>query len=287
MKSTYYEFSLKKLSLPGAIELTYIDEGEGNNVLFFIHGLGSYLSVWRKNISVLRNKYRCIAIDLPGYGLSPKMPGKVSMLRYASVIINSILVLNLKQPILVGHSMGGHIALVVAIHYAHLIKKLVLASPAGLEPFSNSSKTLILNTLKPDVIQKLSNYQIKQNVNFAFYKFLPEAEFMIQERIAKKSLPNFQQYCSTVSESTAAMLEYPVFDQLSNILQPTLIVFGEEDALIPNKLLKPASSTREIAKKGASRIPNSKLILLKECGHFLPFEKSDAFNKAVDRFAIS
>ncbi|MBZ0243550.1 MAG: alpha/beta hydrolase, partial [Bacteroidales bacterium] len=63
-----YPFELHKVQLSNEVNLAYVDEGTGKETIIFIHGLGSYLPAWKKNIEVLRNDYRCIAIDLPGYG---------------------------------------------------------------------------------------------------------------------------------------------------------------------------------------------------------------------------
>ncbi|HEY0091138.1 MAG TPA: alpha/beta fold hydrolase, partial [Flavobacterium sp.] len=68
----HYEFEIKKVLVEG-IEIAYIDEGnEENEVVIFIHGMGGAVPVWRKNIAVLKEDYRCIAVDLPGHGHSGK-----------------------------------------------------------------------------------------------------------------------------------------------------------------------------------------------------------------------
>ena len=67
-----YPFPTHKLQLAEDLELAYFDEGKGNEVILFIHGLGSYAPAWKKNIESLSKDYRCLAIDLPGYGKSSK-----------------------------------------------------------------------------------------------------------------------------------------------------------------------------------------------------------------------
>jgi pimeloyl-ACP methyl ester carboxylesterase len=70
---------------------------------------------------------------------------------------------------------------------------------------------------------------------------------------------------------------------LEQISQPTLIFFGENDNLIPNRYLNPGR-TVDIAKFGASKIKNSKLVMVPKCGHFMMFEKYETFNREVSEF---
>ena len=53
-------------------EICYVDQGDGEQVLLFLHGMGSSLKAWSKNIPYLSSSFRCIAVDIPGFGQSPK-----------------------------------------------------------------------------------------------------------------------------------------------------------------------------------------------------------------------
>lgn len=143
-----YPFTTKKVKLHEQITLAYVQEGmspaNGTPTLLFIHGLGSYLPAWKKNIAQLGKYFHCIALDLPGYGKSSKSlkySGKMSF--FAQVIHDFIDHLQLKNVVLVGHSMGGQIALTTALKYPHNIQKLVLIAPAGIEAFSKTEADLL------------------------------------------------------------------------------------------------------------------------------------------------
>jgi len=105
-----YPFDTKFIKV-NDYEIAYVDEGNSENVLLFIHGLGSYLKAWDRNIPELKNHFRCIAFDLPGYGKSSKQihSGEVSFM--FEILNEFITKLNLKSVSLVGHSMGGQITL--------------------------------------------------------------------------------------------------------------------------------------------------------------------------------
>ena len=130
--------------------------------------------------------------------------------------------------------------------------------------------------------------QLKQNVLVNFYKMPKDAEFMIEDRIALKDAKDFRLYCSSVVKSLHAMLDEPVSEKLNLIKQQTLILFGENDSLIPSIIpsqgLHKNLTTKLIANSGFFKINNSKLVMIPECGHFSQFEKYEKFNTAVIEF---
>ena len=277
-----YPFDTKFIKV-NDYDIAYIDEGEADNVLLFIHGLGSYLKAWDRNIPELKNHLRCIALDLPGYGKSGKQihSGEVSF--YVEILNEFIKKLKLKNVSLVGHSMGGQIALAYAIKYPNQIVKLILAAPAGFETFNQDEIELIKKIISPEILFKTSDHQIRLNYQFNFFKMPAETEEMIADRIAIKTDEDFFNHCTIVSNSLFGLLNAPVFDQLKQINIPTLIFFGKEDLLIPNKTIH-QTTTEEIASRGSLQIINSKMILLDECGHFLQYEKPDEFNTQLISF---
>ena len=79
------------------------------------------------------------------------------------------------------------------------------------------------------------------------------------------------------------MIDGYVYDKLDQIKQPTLVLWGENDQLIPNRFLH-AGWTRDIAKICTEGIPNNKTVLFPKCGHFVQFEKSEETNLAILEF---
>jgi len=282
-KDLNYPLEVKYAALPHEVEIAYVDEGSGDQTILFIHGLGSYLRAWEKNVNGLKSDYRVIAIDLPGYGKSSKQPHDGSMTHYASVITQFMHALELESVVLAGHSMGGQIAMVTALQYPDKVNKLILASPAGFERFSEGQKAWFRDVMSLRSVKLTPASAIQTNAAYNFYNMPKDAEFMITDRLAMRSASDFDNYCYTVAQSVAGMVNEPVIDKLHLIQQPTLIVFAENDNLIPNRYLNPGS-TREIAKIGHERIPNSKLVMVPKCGHFVPFEKPKVTNTAIQKF---
>ncbi len=283
MSDLDYLFDVKYAQLNDDINLAYIDEGNSDQTIIFIHGLGSYLKAWYKNIYGLRDEYRCIAIDLPGYGKSSKKPHSGKMSFYADVVSQFIDYLNLKNVVLAGHSMGGQISMMAAIDYPEKIDKLILADPAGFESFTEGQKQWFRDVMTTDGVMKTTVEQIQTNLAYNFYYVPDDAEFMITDRIAMRFADDFENYCYAVVQSVDGMVDEPVIDILDQIKQPTLIIFGENDNLIPNRFLNPGR-TIDIAKIGDDKIPNSELVIIPKAGHFVQFEKPREFNSAVKSF---
>lgn len=283
MAELEYGYEVEYAELSNDIKLAYIDEGKGDETIIFIHGLGSYIPAWKKNIEELSKTYRCIAIDLPGYGKSSKNPHSGLMSFYAKTVAEFIDNLNLRKVILAGHSMGGQISIVAALHYPNKIEKLILVDPAGFELFHPGQRLWFKDIMTPNLVRLTSVEAIETNLASNFYNMPKGAMFMIEDRIAMRTAYDFENYCYAVSQSVAGMVDEPVFDKLKHINQPTLIFFGENDNLIPNRYLNPGK-TEPIARAGTNEIKNSKLVMVPKCGHFMMFEKPETFNVEVLEF---
>lgn len=279
-----YRYPAKKVKLANSTTIAYTDQGKGTETLILIHGLGSYLPAWNKNIEDLSKNYRTIALDLPGYGKSSKENVQPGMANYAQTVLALMNELKIKKAILVGHSMGGQIAITAALQAPERVTKLVLAAPAGLETFTEQQKQLFKMTVTPESVQNTPADRAAANIKINFYQMPADAQFMIDDRLKMAESADFGNYSKAVAASVAAMVDEPVHDKLPQLQVPTLIIFGEQDALIPNKYLNPNLTTQAVANIGKEKIKNSQVILLPEAGHFVQFEQAAAFNKAVRDF---
>jgi pimeloyl-ACP methyl ester carboxylesterase len=278
-----YPFAVKMAVVNDSIAIAYVDEGEGPETIIFVHGLGSYLPAWEKNIRELRSRYRCIAIDLPGYGKSSKKLYDIGMAFYAHVLLQFMDKLNLESAAIAGHSMGAQIGMTLAIQHPQRVKRLILISPAGFERFSAGESKWFKEAVTTDAVKNTPVQQIRANVVVNFYNMPEDAEFMVTDRIALRHAKDFDYYCYTVAEAVAGMVEEPVYEYLEDIRQPTLIIFGENDNLIPNPYLT-GGKTIAIARIGAEKIPHNKLVIIPRCGHFAQFEKPEIVNREILAF---
>jgi pimeloyl-ACP methyl ester carboxylesterase len=283
MSDLNYDYPVKYAELNDGIRLAYIDEGKGSETILMIHGLGSYLPAWKKNISELSKNYRVIAVDLPGYGKSSKAPHSGLMTFYAGVIGELIQKLDLGPVNLAGHSMGGQISMVLALEKPELVKRLILVDPAGFESFTAGQKNWFKDVMTPNLVRLTTVEAIESNLASNFYRMPEDAKFMIEDRIAMRDASDFDNYCLAVARSVHGMVDEAVLEKIPQIKTPTLIFFGENDMLIPNRYLNPGF-TSKIAENGAALIKGSKLVMVPKCGHFMMFEKPEVFNTETRNF---
>lgn len=278
-----YKFKSKCVTIDD-LEISYIKKGKGKTTLLFLHGLSSNANAWSKNIEKLQNNYTCIALDLPGFGKSTIKSKAYTPSYYAEMSHKVIKKLKLKNVVLVGHSMGGQASIKLALNYSKDIQKLILVAPAGLETFSTQQATFMKNTYTSGFVQQTSNEQIKKNYALNFFEVPTEVDEMIANRIKIKEATNFNEHCNAIVKSVAGMLNEPVNVNLKEITQPTLVIFGLNDLLIPNKYFNPTLNTKNIGEIAEKNIKNVSVRYIENCGHFAQFEKSKEVNVLIEDF---
>lgn len=285
MQDWVYPYDVHKVQVSDSVEIAYVEQGSGAQTLLFVHGMGSYLKSWTKNIEVLKQDYRCIALDLPGYGKSSKGNYTHSMTFFADAVQQFIEKLNLKNVVLVGHSMGGQISIHLALRQLPNVQKLILIAPAGFETFTEAEKQWFKNVYTSAFIKATPTEQIIKNFEINFHQMPEDARFMIDDRLFMRETVEYDTYCEMIPQCVQGMLQEPVYERLPEIKIPTLILYGNNDLLIPNKFLHPALTTIQVAESGHKRLSNSRLQLFDACGHFVQWECAEGVNQAIIDFA--
>jgi pimeloyl-ACP methyl ester carboxylesterase len=203
-----YPYEVHKVKLDDGRTIAYVDEGSSDEVIIFVHGLGSYLPAWKKNIEGLKNDFRTIALDLPGYGKSSKElhPGTPEF--YADVIVQFMDKLGIEKANISGHSMGGQAAITMALKYPDRVKNLILVAPAGIEEFTEGQKEWFREVMTVQGVKLTPVNTLRANVYANFYNMPDDAEFMITDRIALRDAEQFENYCYTVVQSVNGMVEF-------------------------------------------------------------------------------
>lgn len=262
--------------LPNGTKIHYTDSGKGPTTLLMVHGLGSNLRAWDKIIPQLSTEYRCIALDLPGYGKSDNGGYPFDIPFFAETLLLFKQALKLRQPILIGHSMGGQISILSTLQAQEHFSGLILLAPAGFERFNTAAREWLRTFYQPELLRATPVHQIERNFHANFYQFPQDAQFMINDRLALRAdTEAYALYCNMIPKCVMGMLDHPVFDRLPEIQLPTLVLYGKEDALIPNKIINPGLTTEKVAREGASQLPDARLYLLSKCGHFIQWECAD------------
>src|SRR5262249_6756735 len=119
------------------LKLSYRDTAGDGPTAVFVHGYTGNVRNWALNVRALREKYRCVSLDLPGHGESDR-PGDHAVYGLEAVaerVAGAIRALGLQKVTLVGHSMGGMVSEYVALNHGELLRALVLVDTAA-EPLA-------------------------------------------------------------------------------------------------------------------------------------------------------
>lgn len=262
------------------ITVSYIDEGKGEKTLVLVHGLASNGGFWRYNIGELAKEFRVIAVDLPGYGKSQKDVYPYTMSFYADIVSGLVTQLGLGTIVYVGHSMGGQIGIHFSFRHKEQLERLILAAPAGLEPFSRGDGDWLKSVMTIDFVKKTPEDRIRANLAMNFYNYTDRYEWMVEERARMAKGADFEDFCYAVVRSVHGMLDEPTTKRLKDISVPSHLIFGERDGLIPNPILH-GGEARDVAKIGTDAIPGVTLQFIPEAGHMLQIEKPEEFNSIV------
>ncbi len=264
--------------------VSYIDTGSGPATLLLVHGLAANAGFWRDAIPELAKSYRVIAVDLPGYGRSEKSTRyPYDMVFFAETLSRLIKELGLGPVVPVGHSMGGQIALTLALRHPEQVPLLVLASPAGVEPFKAGEGQWLANALTIQGIHDVDEEGIRRQLALNFYSWNDRWEWMVEERARMAKAHEMDEFANAVVRSVHGMLDQPTTARLKDVKQPTLLVYGRYDGLIPNPYLHPGR-TAHVFRHAAAVMPDVKLVELDKAGHMIILEKPAEFDRAVLEF---
>ncbi len=281
-----YPYPVHYAEIGNDLKMAYCDEGAGKPTLLFVHGLANYIPVFKHNIDFLRQYFRCIAIDLPGNGLSSRGDYPFTMFFYAETLARFIKELKLENVILVGHSMGGQVSTIVTLRYPHLVQQLVLLAPSGLEFFSDLEKTMIKGLMRIGSFMYSDALSLESAITNSYYhEKKTDANHIIKDLKTLMGGETGKYWNKMVQSNIEAMLDEQIGIHLPEIQQKTLLLFGKQDALIPNKMIHFNESTQSLAVKTSGMMQNCEFQILNHCGHLLQIEAADKVNELIRHFA--
>ncbi len=231
--------------------LYFTEVGSGEPALVFLHYFGGSSNTWDGVISLLCSSFRCIAIDLPGFGDSP-VAEDFSVDASAKEISYLLKHLALKKFVLVGHSMGGKIALAVAASRPIGLNGLVLVapSPPTPEPGDNEKRRELVNAFGDrKALEKIAKGLVAKPLNEVQLKRIVDDNLRINAAAWKGWINDGSQQDIT--------------SQMKNIDLPLTIISGEKD---------PNFSTGFLKNEFSRCFSTTTFIELPDAGHLLPLE---------------
>ncbi len=271
------------LELYNGCRVAYQDTGGSGDPILFVHGLGAYGGSWVKNTMALSREHRCISLDLPGNGCSGTGDYPYTMDFFARCLLDFVGRLGLKRLTIVGHSMGAQVAMTAVLQVPACCERLVLCAPAGFERFSMQDRLMYNASLSYMSWFGGNEQAIHQLVRVGFHKVPVDVAELLDTMTAIADRQPARHYKMMTERCIISMLDEPVYPRLGEIAQPTLVIFGEQDAMIPNQLFHPLT-TRRLATSGVKRMQNAELIMLQNCGHMVMWECANRVNDEIRRF---
>ncbi len=257
----------KSVSVFGA-KIRYLEAGDATKPkVILLHGLGGSAENWQFTIPALAANYHIIAPDQIGFGKSDKPLLKYRVGTYVDFLDKFMAELKIEKATLVGNSMGGWVAGLMAIKYPNRVEKIVLADAAGIIPANvNTDEIYQLNNSTRD--------EIRANLKRIFANpLLQNNEALVDQFMTARIAANDGYTINSLIESIKRKEDF-LNDRLGEIKKPTLIIWGKQDGLLPV-----ADATT--FNKG---IAGSQMIIFDNCGHVPQFEKAAEFNKEVLSF---
>lgn len=268
----------RQIQLSTNLATRVLDTGGDGPVVVLIHGLAASIEIWERIIPRLAKTCRVIAFDLPGYGEAERPDAAYDAPFFVAQLLAVMDALSLERAHLVGSSLGASLIVRFSEHNLDRIETAVLAAPGGfgrgVHPFLRVPTLPIIGyqmgrPLKPtnifavklamadqcnatsDLINMVDRYSKMPGGHRAFVRTLKAVigPFGVKDR------ESFE-------------------EQAQRLNRPTFVVWGKQDRLFSHRQ----------SDRAMQLLPNAKLLLLDQCGHYPQWEQADPFSSAIERF---
>jgi pimeloyl-ACP methyl ester carboxylesterase len=269
--------SAKRFAKSGNVELAYSVEGNGDETVLLVMGLGGRAADWGTAFPrALAERYRVVRFDNRGVGASPRAEGGYALsdlARDATAVLDAV---EAPTAHVIGISMGGMIAQLVALEHSHRVDKLVLLSTHFGGHHVQGPTPDAMRMFDPDTFVSLGRDPVEM-MRFTlsiitapgFVDRAPAVLDTLLENVRREPT-----HPGAFMAQLQAILGSDRSERVREITRPTLVVHGTDDQLIP------VSN----GKKLAARIPGAELVLFEDCGHMPMHEKPEELARVVAAF---
>ncbi len=262
-------------------ELAYLTGGEGPTVLL-IHGIGGDWRTWEPVLDGLARHHRVIAVDLPGHGESAGSAGDYSLGAHASALRDLTSALDIDRATVIGHSLGGGIAMQFSYQYPERCERLVLVSSGGLGPdvgwilrLATLPGSELFLSLTAPAARSLTNLAARAGRRLRL-RAAPDVEFYARTFTTLADPDTRAGFLGTLRGVVGTSGQLVDARDRLYLAQhtPTLIVWGEHDAMLPVAHARDAHEA----------IPGSRLETFEHAGHLPQLDDPARFIDLVDDF---
>ncbi len=247
-------------------KIRYLEGGNSENILLLLHGLGASAERWEHVMPLFVKKFRVIVPDIIGFGYSDKPMVDYTIDYFTEFIYKFVNKIGINELNIIGSSFGGQIATEFIINHNVSVKKLVLVSPSGTMKHSTPALDAYISAaLYPNNDSALNAFQVmsgRKNID----------EKVISGFVERMQLPNAKMvFLSTLLGLTNTEINT---EKLQLIITPTLVLWGENDPVIPIKY----------AQSFVSGINDCIFYKMVGCGHTPYVEKTKKFFEIISDF---
>jgi len=257
----------------GRVGIHFVEAGEGAPIIL-IHGFGASTFSFRHTIPELARHFRVIALDLKGFGLSERPPGGDYSLTAQARLVNEFMEsTDIPRAAVLGHSMGGEVAMRLAINHPERVERLILVdSASGREVRHRAPGSRFLRPLLPVVA--LFTLHSRRFRRLSLRSAVYDPAHLTPEVLDGYFRPTrIRGHLRGLGELMASRGNDPPLDP-SAIVQPTLILWGEEDRWLP------VSQGQHLHEQ----ICGSRMVIIPKAGHLPLEERPEESNRAILKF---
>jgi pimeloyl-ACP methyl ester carboxylesterase len=266
------EAGTSRTAKAGDTTLHYNEAGQGE-ALILLHGGGPGASGWsnfRTNIGAMSKHYRCLLVDMPGFGKSGKPYYNEPQGAYNARALRDLLdTLKIQKAHFIGNSLGGHTALKFALDYPDRAGRLIAMAPASANMVTTTTP------MPTEGIKLLQGYyrgtgpspeRLKAFIQTLVYDSSWVTDEILNERYARSTDPEIMKWAKEMGPKPGRI--EPLWRDFDKIAHPTLLVWGRDDRVVP----------LDGALFMIHRMKNARLHVFPQCGHWAMIEKPAEFN---------
>lgn len=241
LDKTYASPASKFIDMGGGVEAHYRDEGNPNGrPIVLVHGFSASLHTWENWVALLGGEYRLVSVDLPGHGLTRTPKGYAPTIEgYADFVDAFMEKISLQKATIVGSSMGGGTAWMLALRHPGRVENLVLVGASGWpeEGADADKEPAVFKLLRTPVVgplmANLDNTQlVRSGLEASFVNKALVDDAMVGRYVNMARAPNHRATLLAITLGRDGRA-HATREGLAAITAPTLILHGEEDNLVP------------------------------------------------------
>ena len=258
----------------GSLQLHFNEAGPTDGeTLVFLHGGGPGASSWsnfKQNLPSFADDYRCLLVDMPGFGKSDPVTLKEPRIVFNSHVFKNFLdALGIDKAHFVGNSMGGGTSAKFAIDHPDRVDNLVLmgAAGAGTSIFS----PMPMEGIK--ILQEVFRNPTKEGFRKMIEVFVYDSSFVTEELLEQRLNGTLSHPEHLEANRNSIQAQADLSPDMGKIQAKTLVIHGRDDRFVP----------LDHSLRYLWNIPNAQLHVFSQCGHWAQYEKSEEFNRLIEQ----